>query len=131
MGLKLDMSKAYDRLEWIFVENTLVSMGFPHNLTSLNMKSLSSVTYQMLINGNPSTPFTPPRGTRQEDPLSPYLFILCADVLSGMLHKFVEDKTIHGLKIPRQAPQISHLFFADASLLFSRSNSDDIKRTRE
>ncbi|GAU21788.1 hypothetical protein TSUD_329120, partial [Trifolium subterraneum] len=128
MALKLDMSKAYDRVEWSFVHRTLISMGYPIKMADLILRCISSVSYQILINGQPSKSFSPERGLRQGDPLSPYLFILCADVLSGLIHKAANSKEIHGIKVARTAPQLSHLFFADDSLLFSRASSHEASK---
>jgi len=121
MALKLDMSKAYDIIEWNFVCGMLHAMGFPEAFVGLVIRCISSVSYQILINGQPSKPISPERGLRQGDPFSPYLFILCADVLSGLLSK-EELKKIHGIQVARKAPIISHLLFADDSLLFARAN---------
>jgi hypothetical protein len=128
MALKLDMSKAYDRVEWQFVHQVLISMGYPRKMADLIFRCISSVSFQILINGQPSTSFRPERGLRQGDPLSPYLLILCADVLSGLIHKAADTKEIHGIKVARSAPQLSHLFFADDSLLFTRASSHEASK---
>jgi hypothetical protein len=100
-------------------------MGFPPIFTKTIMKCISTVSYEILINGHPSKSFSPERGFRQGDPLSPYIFILCSNVLSGLIHREIEVGNIHGIKVARGAPQISHLQFADDSLLFARVNTNE------
>lgn len=118
MALKLDMSKAYSRIEWGFLEGVLKVMGFPDSMIGLIGRCVSTVTYQILVNGQPSQCFSIGRGLRQGDPFSPYLFIIYADVVSGFLKKEMMDKNIHGLQVARWAPKISHLLFVDDCLLF-------------
>jgi hypothetical protein len=100
-------------------------MGFPHNITDTIMDCVSSVSFSILINGKPSNPFTPQRGLRQGDPLSPYLFILCANVLYGLITRAEQEEKLHGIKIAHSAPAISHLFFADDSLFFCRASKEE------
>jgi hypothetical protein len=111
VAIKTDMAKAYDRLEWPFIKSIMLNMGFPQHLVSLIMRCVSTVSYIILINGRPSARFRPQRGIRQGDPLSPYLFIICANVFSNLISKAQLNNKIHGVKIAPEAPEISHLFF--------------------
>jgi hypothetical protein len=130
IGLKTDMAKAYDRLEWKFIRATLEAMNFPHTMVNTIMKCVSTVSFSILINGNPTTTFFPQRGPRQGDPLSSYLFILCADVFSALISRAQSLKLIHGIKIAPRAPEITHLLFADDSLLFCRANEEEANQIK-
>jgi hypothetical protein len=127
MTFKLDMAKTYDRIEWPFIRGVLQASGFPMRIIQLIINCISTVSYQILINGQPSASFSPERGLRQGDPISPYIFILCANVLSGLLHKESQSNNIHGIQVARHAPKITHLLFADDSLFFARANIQEIE----
>ncbi|XP_057452170.1 uncharacterized protein LOC130743990 [Lotus japonicus] len=130
MALKLDMSKAYDRVEWPFLQSVMTSMGFPLCWVNLIMRCVSSVSFSILLNGNRQAPFAPHRGLRQGDPLLPYLFILCGEVFSAMINKAVLNSSLHGVKISRSAPVISHLLFADDSVIFARADVQEAECIR-
>jgi ribonuclease HI len=131
MALKLDMSKAYDRVEWGFVKQVMVRMGFHEKWISLILECISSVSYSLLINGTPTGHIIPTRGLRQGDPISPYLFLLCAEGLNGLIKKASTQGEIHGVSLCPRGPQITNLFFADDSLLFCRASLRECHKIQE
>ncbi|XP_062020783.1 uncharacterized protein LOC133737191 [Rosa rugosa] len=120
-SLKLDMSKAYDRMEWCFLESVLLRLGFDVSWVALIMQCVTTVRYAFLLNGQPRGYLTPTRGLRQGDPLSPYLFLLCAEVFSALLERKVLNGELKGISVCEDAPVIHHLLFADDSLLFGKA----------
>ena len=83
-------------------------LGFHEKWIELMMMCVSMVLYSILINGEPKGKIVPSRGLRQGDPISPYLFLLCAKGLSAMLKKEVRDGKIKGVAVSRGASSISH-----------------------
>lgn len=111
MAVKTDMSKAYDRLEWGFIEANLSHMGFAERWINWVMSCIKTVSYSFLINGSPQGIVIPSRGIRQGDPLSPYIFILCTQVLSSLCDHAMEDGSLSGVRVSRHSPAVNHLFF--------------------
>lgn len=115
------MSKAYHRVEWFILDKMMEKMGFLASWRVFKMKCVSIVSYSIVINGYPILVFYPSKGFRQGDPLSPYLFFICEKDLSTIIRKAESKGDIHEVKVCRQAPSISHLFFTYDSILFSKA----------
>ena len=101
MALKLDMSKAYDKVEWVFLEKILLKMGFQDTWVDMIMQCIMTVSYSILVNGQPTGLIYPSRGLRQGDPLSPFLFLFCAKGLNALLFQAANNKEIRGYFIFR------------------------------
>ncbi|GAA0148554.1 hypothetical protein LIER_36750 [Lithospermum erythrorhizon] len=123
-SLKLDKEKAYDRVEWGYLKNIMITMGFPVKLVYLIMDFITSVSYSVLVNGERSRHIIPSRGLRQGYPLSLYLFILCTEGLIALINAAVARGEWNGVRIGRSGPMVSHMLFAYDSLLFARASVD-------
>ena len=99
----------------------MLTMGFHHKWVALMMECVRIVSYSVLINGEPKGYFHPSRGLRQGDPISPYLFLLCAEGLHALLIRATVSHQLQGLSISRSGPKLTHLFFADDCVLFCRA----------
>ena len=121
--LKIDISKAYDRINWNFLKVVLLSMNFGTTLVNWIMKCVSTIQYSLLVNGSHSKPFHPSRGIRQGDPISPYLFLFCANTLSLALTKEENQKNLKGVKIGRNGFSFTHILFAEDSFIFFQNDN--------
>ena len=127
LALKLDVSKAYDRVEWLFLQGIMQKLGFPKKWIKRVMTCVTTTSFSILLNGKPYGNVTPSRRICQGDPLSPYLFLLCAEGFTSLLEKAESDGKIHGASICRGAPKVSNLLFADDSLLFCRATQNEVE----
>lgn len=123
MALKLDMSKAYDRVEWNFLEPFMIKLGSDQQWVKVIMKCVTYVSYSILLKGALTIVFTPNHGLRQGDSLSLYLFLLYVKYRLIMIRKAKCEGKIHGIHICCRAPLVTHHFFADDNLLFSQSTT--------
>lgn len=113
MARKLDFYKAYDTVQWDFVEAMLLKMGFNKIWVQQDMQCISMIRFSVVINGEARVQLNPRRGLRQGDPLSPYIFVLVKDVLSKMISKASRDNKLFGIKFNYYCPRLSHILFAD------------------
>ena len=123
MVVKIDLQKAYDRLEWSFIKMVLEHYGFLPNIVNLIMSCVTSTSTLILFNGNKLDSFHPSRGIRQGEPISPYLFLLCMEFLGAHISALCEEKRWDKIKASKNGPIFSHIFYADDLMLFAKANS--------
>ncbi|KAI4338253.1 hypothetical protein L6164_016595 [Bauhinia variegata] len=120
MTLKLDLEKAYDHIRWDFIEEFLKRYNFPSKLINLIMQCVTSVSYSIIFKRRKTESFTPKRCLRQDDPLSPNLFILAMDYLAKKFNHQALEKNWWPFKVSK-GPTISHLVADDILLLAKTS----------
>lgn len=111
MEIKVDLEKAYDRIEWNFIHKVLQAYLFPNRLITLIMSCVSLTSISIMFNGSMMDSFQPSRGIRQGDPLFPFLFILCMEYLRSLIDKECIEGDWALTKASRGNLEISLLFF--------------------
>lgn len=122
MAIKVDLKKAYDRLKWKLIQETLQLTGMPYSLILIIIDLVSSVTMRILWNGDRFQQFTPMRGVRQGDPFSLYLFVLCMERLGHIIKNAYNEGTWTPIQFDKDGPKLSHIFFANDLVLFGESS---------
>lgn len=104
-----------------FFKALMLKLGFAEKWVKLLMYCISSVSYQVIINGEAKGRIQSSRKLRQGDPLSPFMFIICTEPLISLLKGTEEERRITELRIVRASPSVSHILFADDSLFFCKA----------
>ena len=131
MAIKVDLEKAYDKLEWSFIRSMLIRANLPADLIDLIMRCVSTISTSILVNGEALDLIHPSKGIRQGDPLSPYLFIMCMDFLGQLIQEKCEAKRWQPVKASQSGPSFSHLFFVDDLVLFGKADGRDCAIIRD
>nr|XP_023914532.1 uncharacterized protein LOC112026083 [Quercus suber] len=118
MAIKVDLEKAYDKIELSFIREVLINANLPQNVISLIMSCVSLVSTSILFNGGNMEPILPSRGIWQGDPFLPYLFILCMEALGYFIKEKCKNKGWIPIKSSNNGVAFSHLFFANDLVLF-------------
>ncbi|KAL9688504.1 hypothetical protein QQ045_032926 [Rhodiola kirilowii] len=105
-------------------------MGFPDRWVEMVMACVKSVSYTIRINDKVSEDFLPERGLRQGDPLSPYLFLICTEWFAEKVRQGQDENKLTGIKNCRDAPDVTHLLFADDSVIFLRASMGNVANRR-
>src|ERR1044071_5434595 len=120
--LKIDLDKAFDRIELNFIVAALLRKGLHGNFVNLIHACISSPTFSVIINGQPTERFKSKRGIRQGCPLSPYLFVLAINELSIGLNEALQSNHLQGISLGHNCPAIHSLLFADDLLICGQAN---------
>jgi len=124
--LKVDFEKAYDSVRWEFLYNMLLRMGF-HNLWITWIRGcLESTSVSVLVNGSPTEEFKPTRGLKRGDPLVPFLFLVVAEVLGGIVRQARKTNLLTGLKIGRKEIEVCILQFTDDTIFLCEDSLNNV-----
>ncbi|KAM0007813.1 putative RNA-directed DNA polymerase [Helianthus debilis subsp. tardiflorus] len=131
MIIKVDVEKAYDSLSWDFLISILTQMNFPPKWRKWVTTIVTSARASVLVNGSPTQEFICSRGLRQGDPLSPFLFVLAMEALTGVMKKACEIGAFKGLSFSQIGSSLSHFLYADDVIFvgeWSYTNVMNLKR---
>ncbi|GKV46217.1 hypothetical protein SLEP1_g53216 [Rubroshorea leprosula] len=123
---KVDFEKAYDNVCWDFIDYMMRRMGFNTTWRTWIRECLTSSSVSVLINGSPTNQFPVSKGIRQGDPLSPFLFLIVAEGLNGLVSSAVEKQLNKGVAVGNEGVSVSHLQFADDTIFFREASEDNI-----
>ncbi|GKV25593.1 hypothetical protein SLEP1_g35004 [Rubroshorea leprosula] len=123
---KIDFEKAYDKVSWRFLDFMLQKTGFSNTWRKWIMECLRSSMVLVLVNGSPTRQFSMSRGLRQGDPLSPFLFLIIAEGINGLVSKAVEKGLLEGVEVGGKGFKITHLQYADDTLLFGTATEGNV-----
>nr|CAD1817805.1 unnamed protein product [Ananas comosus var. bracteatus] len=128
---KIDLAKAYDRLNWDFIDTMLQNYGFPDKLRKMINWCIRTVRFSVLTDNENGKWFQPSRGIRQGCPLSPYIFILASNALSLFLKEAALCGSLNGFRFLRTGPAITHVMYADDLFIFEKSSQNEALRIQE
>lgn len=128
--MKIDFHKAFDSISWKFLDWVLSQMGFPDRWRMWISSCVSSAAASILLNGSPSPPFKLHKGLRQGDPLSPFLFVLVVEALNLLMKKATSLKLWEGLQTSKNGPTLSHLQYADDTIIFCHPSLQSLTNIR-
>lgn len=128
--LKLDFEKAFDTVNWNFLVDVLEHVNFGAKWILWIKSIFQSIHISVLVNGSPTSEFSPSRGLRQGDPLFPLLFNLVGQILHHMIRTAKEIGKFQGISVGHDNITFTHLQFADDTLLFVNGDDDSINNIK-
>ncbi|XP_026438254.1 uncharacterized protein LOC113336795 [Papaver somniferum] len=128
---KLDMEKAYDHVLWGSVEGVLKKMGFGLKWRRWVRNCISNARFSVIINGAAKGFFKSSQGLRQGDPLSPFLFLLVAEVFNKLMNNAKSEGCLKGFYVKENGMEVSHLQFADDTIVFLDAKVEEVQKLME
>ncbi|GKU90755.1 hypothetical protein SLEP1_g4707 [Rubroshorea leprosula] len=128
---KADFEKAYDCVDWAFLDWMMESFGFGTKWRGWIKECLSTARISVLVNGSPTKEFEVGKGLRQGDPLSPFLFLMVAEGLQGLVQRAVKEGMLHGIEIGKKGLSVSMLQFADDTVIMGRADAENIRTVKD
>ncbi|GKV32054.1 hypothetical protein SLEP1_g40687 [Rubroshorea leprosula] len=123
---KIDFEKAFDKVSWEFLDYMMQRMGFCVIWRNWIMECLRTNLVSILVNGSPTRQFTVTRGLRQGDPLSPFLFLIIAEGLNGLVSAASQKGLLDGAEVGSRGFKVSHLQYADDTILFAKAKEENV-----
>eukprot|EP00253_Pinus_taeda_P036396 PITA_36396 len=130
MMIKLDLSKAYDHLNWAYLKSVLAAFGFCNRQIDWVSNMISILNFSILLNRTPTSTFNASRGLRQGDLISLFLFIIAVEGLGRYIKKELRERKIKGLRIWGNNLPITHQQFVDDIMLFCAVSLKEVKRIK-
>lgn len=123
----IDLEKAFDNVKWSFIDQVLQAMGFGSKWRMWIQGCIKRIPFSILVNGSACGRFVNEKGIRQGDPLSPFLFLLVSEVLTHMFEKATLAGWIGGFTVKKDGIEVSHLQFADDTLVFLDAKVEQLR----
>ncbi|GJW67965.1 RNA-directed DNA polymerase, eukaryota, reverse transcriptase zinc-binding domain protein [Tanacetum coccineum] len=131
VALKVDIQKAYDTVNWQFLEDILRGFGFHNRMVEWIMKCVTTTSFSVCVNGESCGYFKGGRGLRQGDPMSPYLFTLVMEILTLIIRRRVDMNRDFQYHYGCKRLKITNVCFADDLLMFCHADKCSIKERKE
>lgn len=125
---KLDMTKAYDWMEWVFLESMLIKKGLSEHIIKLFMECVRSARYQVSPTGKDLSTIFSSKGIRQDDPRSSYLLLICIKGFSNLIHDFERENLVKRIEVACRALSLTHTFFADDTYIFCKTKYEVVSQ---
>ncbi|GAU47144.1 hypothetical protein TSUD_379210 [Trifolium subterraneum] len=125
MVFKVDFERAYDTVSWKYLEKMMIKMGFAEGWMKWMKACVFESFMSVLVNGSPTSDFKVSKGLRQGDPLSPFLFLIAAEGLTGLVKRAVSNGSFHGFKVSDNI-QFQILQFADDTVLVGEGSWENV-----